>query len=103
MVFCVTQPYRGERGSSALQYFDLTPPMAGIMVPSIQRWPGSGFAFHAWLCLNSEFPPQQQQHHSESRLSAPESTLRMTKGPRRKQLYRWAGLSLCTCANITFN
>ncbi|XP_037393024.1 neurobeachin-like protein 2 isoform X1 [Pygocentrus nattereri] len=80
-------PYRGERGSSALQYFDLTPPMAGIMVPSIQRWPGSGFAFHAWLCLNTEFPPQQQQHHSESRLSAPESMLRMTKGPRRKQLY----------------
>uniref|UniRef100_A0AAR2L756 Neurobeachin-like protein 2 n=1 Tax=Pygocentrus nattereri TaxID=42514 RepID=A0AAR2L756_PYGNA len=58
------------RGSSALQYFDLTPPMAGIMVPSIQRWPGSGFAFHAWLCLNTEFP-----------------MLRMTKGPRRKQLY----------------
>uniref|UniRef100_A0AAR2J8B1 Neurobeachin-like protein 2 n=1 Tax=Pygocentrus nattereri TaxID=42514 RepID=A0AAR2J8B1_PYGNA len=53
------------RGSSALQYFDLTPPMAGIMVPSIQRWPGSGFAFHAWLCLNTEFPPQQQQHHSD--------------------------------------
>uniref|UniRef100_A0A8B9RFD7 Neurobeachin-like protein 2 n=1 Tax=Astyanax mexicanus TaxID=7994 RepID=A0A8B9RFD7_ASTMX len=47
----------------ALQYFDLTPPMAGIMVPSIQRWPGSGFAFHAWLML------------------------RMAKGPRRKQLY----------------
>ncbi|KAI4887748.1 hypothetical protein NFI96_031408 [Prochilodus magdalenae] len=80
-------PYRGERGSSALQYFDLTPPMAGIMVPSIQRWPGSGFAFHAWLCLNTEFPPPQQQHHSESRATAPESTLRMAKGPRRKQLY----------------
>uniref|UniRef100_A0AAY4CJR1 Neurobeachin-like protein 2 n=1 Tax=Denticeps clupeoides TaxID=299321 RepID=A0AAY4CJR1_9TELE len=43
----------------ALQYFDLTPPMAGIMVPSIQRWPGSGFAFHAWLCLNVDFPPLQ--------------------------------------------
>ncbi|XP_049336159.1 neurobeachin-like protein 2 isoform X4 [Astyanax mexicanus] len=80
-------PYRGERGSSALQYFDLTPPMAGIMVPSIQRWPGSGFAFHAWLCLNTEFPPPQQQHHSESRVTAPDSMLRMAKGPRRKQLY----------------
>uniref|UniRef100_A0AAX7TS96 Neurobeachin-like protein 2 n=1 Tax=Astatotilapia calliptera TaxID=8154 RepID=A0AAX7TS96_ASTCA len=45
-----------EGKDSALQYFDLTPPMAGIMVPSIQRWPGSGFAFHAWLCLNMEFP-----------------------------------------------
>uniref|UniRef100_A0AAY4CST8 Neurobeachin-like protein 2 n=1 Tax=Denticeps clupeoides TaxID=299321 RepID=A0AAY4CST8_9TELE len=58
----------------ALQYFDLTPPMAGIMVPSIQRWPGSGFAFHAWLCLNVDFPPLQP---SEG----------LTLGPRRKQLY----------------
>uniref|UniRef100_A0A665UD71 Neurobeachin-like protein 2 n=1 Tax=Echeneis naucrates TaxID=173247 RepID=A0A665UD71_ECHNA len=45
-----------EGQDSALQYFDLTPPMAGIMVPTIQRWPGSGFSFHAWLCLNMEFP-----------------------------------------------
>uniref|UniRef100_W5LAM4 Neurobeachin like 2 n=1 Tax=Astyanax mexicanus TaxID=7994 RepID=W5LAM4_ASTMX len=86
-VLSAMAPYRGERGSSALQYFDLTPPMAGIMVPSIQRWPGSGFAFHAWLCLNTEFPPPQQQHHSESRVTAPDSMLRMAKGPRRKQLY----------------
>uniref|UniRef100_A0A673NB59 Neurobeachin-like protein 2 n=1 Tax=Sinocyclocheilus rhinocerous TaxID=307959 RepID=A0A673NB59_9TELE len=40
---------RGEGGCSALQYFDLMPPMAGIMVPAIQRWSGSAFAFHAWL------------------------------------------------------
>uniref|UniRef100_A0A8C2FWK1 Neurobeachin-like 2 n=1 Tax=Cyprinus carpio TaxID=7962 RepID=A0A8C2FWK1_CYPCA len=40
---------RGEGVCSALQYFDLMPPMAGIMVPAIQRWPGSAFAFHAWL------------------------------------------------------
>uniref|UniRef100_A0A7N6BH87 Neurobeachin-like protein 2 n=1 Tax=Anabas testudineus TaxID=64144 RepID=A0A7N6BH87_ANATE len=53
-----------EGQHSALQYFDLTPPMAGIMVPTVQRWPGSGFAFHAWL-----------SHHD------------MGKGPRRKQLY----------------
>uniref|UniRef100_A0A671LZ83 Neurobeachin-like protein 2 n=1 Tax=Sinocyclocheilus anshuiensis TaxID=1608454 RepID=A0A671LZ83_9TELE len=50
---------RGEGGCSALQYFDLTPPMAGIMVPAIQRWPGNAFAFHAWLCLNTDFPPPQ--------------------------------------------
>uniref|UniRef100_A0AAY4CT28 Neurobeachin-like protein 2 n=1 Tax=Denticeps clupeoides TaxID=299321 RepID=A0AAY4CT28_9TELE len=49
----------------ALQYFDLTPPMAGIMVPSIQRWPGSGFAFHAWLCLNVDFPPLQVENVSK--------------------------------------
>ncbi|XP_060726425.1 neurobeachin-like protein 2 isoform X5 [Tachysurus vachellii] len=74
-------------GSSALQYFDLTPPMAGIMVPTINRWPGNSFAFHAWLCLNNNFPPPVQQHHSESHATIPENTLRMTKGPRRKQLY----------------
>ncbi|XP_066487542.1 neurobeachin-like protein 2 [Tiliqua scincoides] len=38
----------------ALQYFDLTPSMAGIMVPTIQKWPGSGFSFHAWVCLVEE-------------------------------------------------
>ncbi|XP_058230531.1 neurobeachin-like protein 2 isoform X2 [Hemibagrus wyckioides] len=76
-----------QTGTSALEYFDLTPPMAGIMVPAINRWPGNGFAFHAWLCLNSNFPPPVHQHHSESHLTMPDNTLRMTKGPRRKQLY----------------
>ncbi|XP_073782068.1 neurobeachin-like protein 2 isoform X4 [Danio rerio] len=77
---------RGEGGCSALQYFDLTPPMAGIMVPAIQRWPGSAFAFHAWLCLNTDFPPPQH-HYSESHLTNMDNTVRMAKGPRRKQLY----------------
>ncbi|XP_062847864.1 neurobeachin-like protein 2 [Trichomycterus rosablanca] len=76
-----------QSGTSALQYFDLTPPMAGIMVPSIQRWPGSGFAFHAWLCLNANFPPPPQHHYSESHITEPDHTLRITRGPRRKQLY----------------
>lgn len=77
-----------QSGTSALQYFDLTPPIAGIMVPSVQRWPGNGFAFHAWLCLNNSFPPPPQHHHSESHITEPDNTLRMTRGPRRKQLYR---------------
>ncbi|XP_052002928.1 neurobeachin-like protein 2 isoform X2 [Xyrauchen texanus] len=77
---------RGECGRSALQYFDLMPPMAGIMVPAIQRWPGNAFAFHAWLCLNTDFPPPQY-HFSESHLTNPDSAVRMAKGPRRKQLY----------------
>ncbi|XP_057195455.1 neurobeachin-like protein 2 isoform X2 [Triplophysa rosa] len=77
---------RGEVGRSSLQYFDLTPPMAGIMVPAIQRWPGNAFAFHAWLCLNTDFPPPQH-HYSESHLTTPDYTVRMAKGPRRKQLY----------------
>nr|XP_054599164.1 neurobeachin-like protein 1 isoform X1 [Nothobranchius furzeri] len=39
---------------SAMQYFDLSPSMAGIVVPTVQRWPGSAFSFHAWLSLDQE-------------------------------------------------
>uniref|UniRef100_A0A673H8U3 Neurobeachin-like protein 2 n=1 Tax=Sinocyclocheilus rhinocerous TaxID=307959 RepID=A0A673H8U3_9TELE len=83
---------RGEGGCSALQYFDLTPPMAGIMVPAIQRWPGNAFAFHAWLCLNTDFPPPQH-HYSESHLTNTDNMVRMAKGPRRKQLYSFFTVS----------
>ncbi|CAH6777630.1 neurobeachin-like protein 2 isoform X2 [Phodopus roborovskii] len=44
---------RHQGPARALCYFDLTPSMAGIMVPPVQRWPGPGFTFHAWLCLHS--------------------------------------------------
>ncbi|KAG7467392.1 hypothetical protein MATL_G00152830 [Megalops atlanticus] len=53
---------------SAMQYFDLSPSMAGIAVPTVQRWPGSAFSFLAWLSLD-----QDQQGPS--------------KGEKRKQLY----------------
>ncbi|XP_060018110.1 neurobeachin-like protein 2 isoform X5 [Lagenorhynchus albirostris] len=43
---------RRQGPARALCYFDLTPSMAGIMVPPVQRWPGPGFTFHAWLCLH---------------------------------------------------
>ncbi|XP_062970054.1 neurobeachin-like protein 2 isoform X1 [Cynocephalus volans] len=43
---------RHQGPARALRYFDLTPSMAGIMVPPVQRWPGPGFTFHAWLCLH---------------------------------------------------
>lgn len=69
---------RKEGPERALQYFDLTPSMAGIMVPTIQKWPGVGFAFHAWLCLLTE----------ETK-DAPEETGRL----KRKQLYRWERLA----------
>ncbi|XP_018596219.2 neurobeachin-like protein 2 isoform X1 [Scleropages formosus] len=71
---------------SALQYFDLTPPMAGIMVPSIQRWPGNGFAFHAWLCLHSEFPTQHSAPNTPTTPTSPGHPV-LPKGRRRKQLY----------------
>ncbi|XP_069873650.1 neurobeachin-like protein 2 isoform X2 [Dipodomys merriami] len=44
---------RHQGPARSLRYFDLTPSMAGIMVPPIQRWPGPAFTFHAWLCLHS--------------------------------------------------
>ncbi|XP_017652967.2 neurobeachin-like protein 2 isoform X2 [Nannospalax galili] len=56
----------------ALRYFDLTPSMAGIMVPPVQRWPGPGFTFHAWLCL----------HPTEAA-----STSALSRPLQRKQLY----------------
>ncbi|XP_065523059.1 neurobeachin-like protein 2 isoform X4 [Lathamus discolor] len=60
---------RVEGPPRALQCFDLTPGMAGIMVPTIQKWPGSAFAFHAWLCLSEEEPepparPKRRQLYS---------------------------------------
>ncbi|XP_045064507.1 neurobeachin-like protein 2 isoform X2 [Coregonus clupeaformis] len=80
-----------EGSESALQYFDLTHPLAGIMVPTVQRWPGSGFSFHAWLCLNMDFPPFHSEfstHSTRSSTGAPGAATRgMGKGPRRKQLY----------------
>uniref|UniRef100_A0A8C3XAF6 Neurobeachin-like protein 2 n=1 Tax=Catagonus wagneri TaxID=51154 RepID=A0A8C3XAF6_9CETA len=60
----------------ALHYFDLTPSMAGIMVPPVQRWPGPGFTFHAWLCL-----------HPMAAAPAPAPTPTPTRPLQRKQLY----------------
>lgn len=57
---------------SALQYFNLSHSMAGISVPSIQRWPGSAFSFSAWFCLDQD-----------------QLTVGVaSKGGKRKQLYR---------------
>ncbi|XP_047388286.1 neurobeachin-like protein 2 isoform X4 [Sciurus carolinensis] len=63
---------RHQGPARALCYFDLTPSMAGIMVPSVQRWPGPAFTFHAWLCL-----------HPTDAVPAPTSTRPL----QRKQLY----------------
>lgn len=65
---------RHQEPARSLHYFDLTPSMAGIMVPPVQRWPGPGFTFHAWLCLHPTDPAP---------VPAPARPL------QRKQLYRW--------------
>uniref|UniRef100_A0A8C2NAX6 Neurobeachin like 1 n=1 Tax=Capra hircus TaxID=9925 RepID=A0A8C2NAX6_CAPHI len=62
---------RKQSLESALQYFNLSHSMAGISVPSIQRWPGSAFSFNAWFCLDQD-----------------QLTLgNANKGGKRKQLY----------------
>ncbi|KAK0136008.1 Neurobeachin-like protein 1 [Merluccius polli] len=53
----------------AMQYFDLSHGMAGIVVPTVTRWPGAAFSFLAWLSLDQD------------RLGPP------GKGDKRKQLY----------------
>lgn len=57
---------------SAMQYFDLWPSMAGIVVPTVQRWPGSSISFFAWLSLDQD-------------------QLGPSSKDKRKQLYRWGG------------
>ncbi|XP_072010630.1 neurobeachin-like protein 2 isoform X2 [Engystomops pustulosus] len=66
---------RRDGPERALQYFDLTPSMSGIMVPAMQKWPGAGFAFHAWVCLDDD--PKEDSHG----------------GRRRKQLYSFFAAS----------
>ncbi|EPY77621.1 hypothetical protein CB1_001225001 [Camelus ferus] len=64
---------RKQSLESALQYFNLSHSMAGISVPSIQKWPGSAFSFSAWFCLDQD-----------------QLTLgNANKGGKRKQLYRY--------------
>lgn len=64
---------RKQSLESALQYFNLSHSMAGISVPSIQKWPGSAFSFSAWFCLDQD-----------------QLTLCSgNQGGKRKQLYRY--------------
>lgn len=72
---------------SAMQYFDLSPPMAGIAVPTVLRWPGSAFSFFAWLSLDQD------------QLGPP------SKGEKRKQLYRYVTVKLqkVTCGKCFLN
>uniref|UniRef100_A0A8C5MFF3 Neurobeachin-like protein 2 n=1 Tax=Leptobrachium leishanense TaxID=445787 RepID=A0A8C5MFF3_9ANUR len=66
---------RKDGPERALQYFDLTPSMSGIMVPPMQKWPGAGFAFHAWVCLNDDVKDE------------------LLPGRKRKQLYSFFAAS----------
>ncbi|KAG8432712.1 hypothetical protein GDO86_017090 [Hymenochirus boettgeri] len=56
---------------SALQYFNLSHSLAGIVIPTINKWPGSAFTFFAWFCLDQD----------QSSFGVP------SIGLKRKQLY----------------
>ncbi|XP_067686159.1 neurobeachin-like protein 1 [Haliotis asinina] len=45
---------RREGREGALHFFDIQEPADGISLPGIRKWPGSGYAVHAWLCLDVE-------------------------------------------------
>ncbi|XP_022079256.1 neurobeachin-like protein 1 [Acanthaster planci] len=44
---------RKEGKKGAHHYFDLQENLSGISIPVIRKWPGHGFTFHTWLCLNN--------------------------------------------------
>lgn len=69
---------------SAMQYFDLSPSMAGIVVPTVQRWPGSSISFFAWLSLDQD-------------------QLGLSSKDKRKQLYRWREKAENSTITTAFN
>ncbi|XP_071791552.1 neurobeachin-like protein 1 [Asterias amurensis] len=44
---------RKEGKQGAHHYFDLQESLSGITIPVVRKWPGHGFTFHTWLCLNN--------------------------------------------------
>ncbi|KAJ8020057.1 Neurobeachin-like protein 1 [Holothuria leucospilota] len=62
---------RKETRRGAYHYFDFQEDDTGIHIPTIRKWPGNGFTFHTWVCLNS----------------TPLSAKTLNKGRFRRQLY----------------
>ncbi|XP_038073345.1 neurobeachin-like protein 1 isoform X2 [Patiria miniata] len=44
---------RKEGKQGAHHYFDLQETLSGITIPVVRKWPGHGFTFHTWICLNN--------------------------------------------------
>ncbi|GAB1600529.1 neurobeachin-like protein 1 isoform X2 [Argonauta hians] len=45
---------RRDGRDESLHFFCIQEPGAGISIPCIKKWPGAGFSFHSWLCLDNE-------------------------------------------------
>ncbi|KAK2169991.1 hypothetical protein LSH36_5g09019 [Paralvinella palmiformis] len=47
---------RKDGCEGALHYFDLTHEESGLFLPTIHKWNGTGFTFHAWISLDHDSP-----------------------------------------------
>ncbi|ESO94157.1 hypothetical protein LOTGIDRAFT_232423 [Lottia gigantea] len=45
---------RRDGKDGALHFFDIQHKSDGIVLPSIKKWPGPGYTFHCWVCLDTE-------------------------------------------------
>ncbi|CAI9726854.1 1 isoform X1 [Octopus vulgaris] len=45
---------RRDGRDESLHFFCIQEPGAGISIPCIKKWPGAGFSFHSWICLDNE-------------------------------------------------
>ncbi|XP_077997957.1 neurobeachin-like protein 1 isoform X2 [Glandiceps talaboti] len=53
LMHCMSVMARREDQDGPLHYFDFQHNTAGISIPGIPKWPGSGFSFHTWINLDS--------------------------------------------------
>ncbi|XP_077556714.1 neurobeachin-like protein 1 isoform X3 [Haemaphysalis longicornis] len=51
LMYALSSMVKSDGWLGASHFFDFSDPDEGIIIPNIKKWPGSGFAFHAWLRL----------------------------------------------------
>lgn len=51
LMYALSSMVKSDGWLGACHFFDFRDPDEGIVIPNIKKWPGSGFAFHAWLRL----------------------------------------------------
>ena len=61
----------GDQIPKPLSYFDIRHKTSGIALPSIEKWGGAGFTFHAWISLKSlrTEDPSEIKFEDEEQLS----------------------------------
>ncbi|KAL3216987.1 hypothetical protein MRX96_032644 [Rhipicephalus microplus] len=51
LMYALSSMVKSDGWLGASHFFDFSDPDEGIVIPNIKKWPGSGFAFHAWVRL----------------------------------------------------